>query len=74
MVFSWPASWGRVIPAPLAALVAGTLIGLTIEGSYLGAIPTGLPSFVVPAIEADTAIIIFEAAAILARSVPSIVC
>ena len=35
MVFSWPASWGRVIPAPLAALVAGTLIGLTIEGLSL---------------------------------------
>ena len=67
MVFSWPASWGRVIPSPLAALVTGTLFGLSLEGlPILGAIPTGLPSFVVPSIEANTAIIIFEAAAILA--------
>ncbi|MDB2377235.1 SulP family inorganic anion transporter [Luminiphilus sp.] len=67
MVFSWPAAWGRVIPSPLAALVTGTLLGLFIEGlPILGAIPTGLPSFIVPALEADTAIIIFEAAAILA--------
>ena len=62
-------------PSATAALVTGTLIGLSIEGlPILGAIPTGLPSFVVPAIEADTAIIIFEAAAILRRSGPSIVC
>ena len=67
MVFSWPATWGKVIPAPLAALVTGTVIGLSIEGlPILGAIPTGLPSFIVPSIEANTAIIIFEAAAILA--------
>mgnify|MGYP005742762219 CR=1 FL=1 len=43
MVFSWPASWGRIIPAPLAALVTGTLIGLSIEGlPVLGTIPTCL--------------------------------
>jgi len=67
MVFSWPATWGKVIPAPLAALVTGTVIGLSIEGiPILGAIPTGLPHFIIPSIEASTAIIIFEAAAILA--------
>ena len=67
MVFSWPATWGRYVPSPLAALIVGTLVGLTLEGlPVLGAIPTGLPSFVMPAIEADTAIIVFEAAAILA--------
>jgi SulP family sulfate permease len=67
MVFFWPAHWGRVIPAPLAALVTGTLVGLNIEGlPILGQIPTGLPSFIVPSIDASVAIIIFEAAFILA--------
>ena len=67
MVFAWPARWGKVVPAPLAALITGTIIGLYIEGlPILGDIPTGLPGFVVPTIESDTAIIIFEAAFILA--------
>merc|ERR1711998_693445 len=53
MVFSWPATWGRYVPSPLAALIVGTLVGLTLEGlPVLGAIPTGLPSFLMPAIEA----------------------
>jgi SulP family sulfate permease len=67
MVFTWPAKWGKVVPAPLAALITGTVIGLYIEGlPILGDIPTGLPGLVVPTIESDTAIIIFEAAFILA--------
>jgi SulP family sulfate permease len=48
-------------------LITGTIIGLYIEGlPILGDIPTGLPGLVVPTIESDTAIIIFEAAFILA--------
>ncbi len=67
MVFKWPASWGRIVPGPLAALVVGTVVSRFIPGApILGDIPTGLPSFVMPSFEMDVAWIVFEAAFILA--------
>lgn len=49
MIF-WPERLGRWLPAPLAALVAGTLLGaLWFSGApVLGDVPTGLPTLVLP--------------------------
>lgn len=67
MIFSWPQSWGRIIPAPLAALVVGTLLSLVLPGApVLGDIPTGFPSLVIPAFTHETVFIALEAAFILA--------
>lgn len=67
MIFFWPASWGRYLPGPLAALIVGTVLGTLFVGvPVLGEIPTGLPSFVMPAFTTDTFLIVAEAALILA--------
>ena len=67
MVFTWPKSWGRIIPGPLAALVVGTLVSLTLPAiPILGDIPTGLPSFIMPDFTFGTLFIVAEAALILA--------
>ena len=67
MVFLWPASWGRYLPGPLAALIVGTVASLGLSNvPVLGAIPTGLPEFIMPSLSNDTVLIVFEAALILA--------
>ncbi|MGD8808248.1 MAG: SulP family inorganic anion transporter [Gammaproteobacteria bacterium] len=67
IVFKWPKHWGRILPGPLAALIVGTLLSLALPAApILGDIPTGLPSFVMPAFNADSAFIVLEAAVILA--------
>ena len=67
IVFRWPAKWGRYLPGPLAALIAGTVASLGLSTvPVLGDIPTGLPQFIMPAFSSDTLLIVFEAAMILA--------
>jgi SulP family sulfate permease len=67
IVFFWPSNWGRYLPGPLAALIIGTLVGLALtDVPILGAIPTGLPDFIVPSFSSATILIVFEAAMILA--------
>ena len=67
IVFFWPGHWGRYLPGPLAALITGTIVGLALtDVPILGAIPTGLPEFIVPSFSSDTLLIVFEAAIILA--------
>ncbi len=67
IVFRWPAKWGRYLPGPLAALIAGTIASLGLSTvPVLGDIPTGLPQFIMPAFSSDTLLIVFEAAMILA--------
>ncbi len=67
VVFFWPAKLNRFLPAPLAALIIGTLLSLVVRGApILGDIPTGLPSFIMPALSQDTFGIIIEGAIILA--------
>ena len=67
IVFTWPAKMAKIVPPPLAALVIGTLLSTIIAGApLLGDIPTGLPSFVIPEFRADTIVIVFEAAFVLA--------
>jgi SulP family sulfate permease len=67
IVFMWPKNFGKYVPAPLAALVIGTILSELIIGApILGDIPTGLPSFILPTMTQSTAMIVFEAALVLA--------
>lgn len=67
IVFTWPKHWGKIVPAPLAALIVGTLLSLVVSGApILGDIPTGLPTFIMPAFSSDAFMIVAEAALILA--------
>lgn len=67
IVFKWPPSWGKYVPGPLAALVIATVLSTFMAGApILGDIPTGLPSFIMPALNQSTFLIVFEAAFILA--------
>ena len=67
IVFTWPKKFAAYVPGPLAALVIGTLVSLFIPGApVLGDIPTGLPQFVLPSFSTDTALVVLEAAFILA--------
>jgi len=65
--FFWPKKLGKFIPAPLAALVIGTLISLVATGApLLGSIPTGLPAFIMPSFSRETIMIVLEGALLLA--------
>ena len=67
IVFKWPKSWATFVPAPLAALIIGTVASSLYAGApILGSIPTGFPSFIMPAFSQDTIFIVIEAAVILA--------
>ncbi|GAB4573534.1 MAG: SulP family inorganic anion transporter [Rhodothalassiaceae bacterium] len=67
IVFFWPARLGRYLPGPLAALLIATPVAMLIGNvPVLGDIPTGLPTFVMPSITADSFLLIFETALILA--------
>ncbi|MEX1669186.1 SulP family inorganic anion transporter [Zhongshania guokunii] len=67
LVFFWPARAGKYLPGPLAALIAGTLIAFFLfDVPVLGEIPSGLPSIHWPVFEQSKALLILEAAFILA--------
>lgn len=67
VIFIWPKKLGKFVPGALAALVIGTLLSLVLKGApILGDIPTGLPSFVMPAFSQSTFLVVVEAAFILA--------
>jgi SulP family sulfate permease len=67
IVFNWPAAWGKIVPAPLAGLIIGTVTSMMVVGApILGEIPTGLPSFIMPALSQDSILVVLEAAFILA--------
>lgn len=67
IVFFWPKSLGKWVPGALAALLIGTVISTLVPGApILGDIPTGLPSLVIPAFEANAMLIVLEAAILLA--------
>ena len=66
-IFAWPKTWGKYVPGALAALIIGTLLSLVLKGApILGDIPTGFPSFVMPALTQESFLIVLEAAFILA--------
>jgi len=67
VVYSWPTTWGKYLPAALAALIAGTLVSLFIGPMpILGDIPSGLPSFHLPVFDQSAMALVVEAALILA--------
>lgn len=49
MIF-WPKRWSERLPAPLAALVAGTLLSWLVlsDAPVIGEVPTGLPTLLIP--------------------------
>jgi len=50
MLVAWPARLQRIVPAPLSVLVVGSVLAATVLSGIpeIGAVPTGLPSVVVP--------------------------
>lgn len=64
----WPTALGRLFPAPLAALVAGTLLALFWFEAVpvIGEVPTGLPSLIVPTVPLDDLTRILQPALVLA--------
>ena len=66
IAYKWPASLGKYVPGALAALIIGTLVSLMFSVPILGQIPTGLPSLHLPVLEQSSALLIIEAAFILA--------
>jgi len=68
LIVAWPKRWQRLLPAPLAALVVGTLIAaFAVKGlPELGEVPGGLPSLVAPALSLQAFPQIFQAAFVLA--------
>ena len=67
VIFTWPAKLAKFLPGALAALIVGTIASLFITGApILGDIPTGFPSFIVPNVDANSALIVVEAAFMLA--------
>ena len=66
IVFYWPKELGRYVPAPLAALIVATLVGLLVRPPVLGDIPTGLPSLHLPQFDRDAMLLVLEAGLILA--------
>ena len=67
LVLNWPAKLGRYLPAPLGALIIGTLVSLAFQGApILGDVPTGWPQLHVPSIDKVSFLIVLEAAFVLA--------
>lgn len=64
----WPERLGRVLPAPLAALLAGTLLALALldQAPVIGQVPTGLPALQMPWFPLDDLGNILQAAFVLA--------
>ncbi len=67
IVFFWPKTLAVYLPAPLAALIIGTTVSAIFPGApVIGDIPTGFPSFVLPAFTGATFAMVLEAAFLLA--------
>lgn len=67
VAYSWPTRWGAYLPGPLAALIIGTVLSLFMPGMpILGDIPSGLPSLHLPVFDQSAAMLVIEAAFILA--------
>lgn len=68
IVTFWPRRLGRFLPAPLAALIIGTLVSVMFLSNVpiIGEVPTGMPIPQMPAIAVAQIPSIFQAAFILA--------
>lgn len=59
VVYSWPTTWGKYLPAPLAALSVGTTASLFLGTMpILGEIPSGLPSLHLPVFDRSAAALV----------------
>lgn len=68
LMISWPSRFSHWLPAPLAALIAGTLASQLVFTSapVIGQVPTGLPQFQIPSISVTDLPGIIQPALILA--------
>jgi SulP family sulfate permease len=67
VAYGWPTRWGTYVPAALAALTIGTVLSLFLPAMpILGDIPSGLPSLHLPVFDQSAAMLVLEAAFILA--------
>lgn len=68
LMMFWPRKLAAYLPGPLAALVLGTLLALTVLGDapVIGHVPTGIPSLQIPAFPLDSLTAIIQPALILA--------
>ncbi|MEM1380560.1 MAG: SulP family inorganic anion transporter [Pseudomonadota bacterium] len=73
IVFFWPKQIGKYVPAPLAALIIGTLVALPFDVPKLvSELPTfnafsdRLPAFTMPQFDAEVMVLVFKAAIVLA--------
>ena len=64
----WPRPFRKFLPPPLAALVAGTLVGVfwMTNAPVIGAVPTGLPDFHLPVLSHGFLLGVLQPAFILA--------
>ena len=64
----WPRPFRKFMPPPLAALVAGTLVGFfwMTNAPVIGAVPTGLPDFYLPVLSHGFLLGVLQPAFILA--------
>ncbi len=67
IAMKWPKKLSVYVPGALAALIIGTLVSLVIgEVPVLGDVPSGLPVFTMPVFNQDAAMLVLEAAFVLA--------
>jgi len=68
IMIAWPKRWGIFLPAPLAALIVGTLAAMFVFTSapVIGHVPTGLPEIIIPSIALSNLPDVLQAALILA--------
>lgn len=67
-MYGTPQRVGEVVPPPLLALVAGTVLGVTVlpDAPVIGPIPTGFPVPVLPSLHFDAVHVVIEEAIVLA--------
>ncbi len=67
-IVAWPLALHRYVPATLAALVAGSLLGVFVftDAPVVGAIPSGIPDLQIPILELDFLIGVISPALVLA--------
>jgi sulfate permease, SulP family len=67
VAMKWPKKLAKFVPGPLAALIVGTLISVSIGGvPILGSIPSGFPQLQLPQFSGGTFSLILQAGFILA--------
>ncbi|MDH4185738.1 MAG: SulP family inorganic anion transporter, partial [Nitrospira sp.] len=68
VMYGLPERVGKIVPPPLIALVAGTVLGVVLfpGAPVIGSIPTGFPMPAVPSLHLDAVKVVIEEAIVLA--------